>query len=293
MTTIQLFHRIGRRAAGGDFTKLSMTEQTDIAEAANSAIQEVYNALPAYFKEITEGFVLPAPQPITLSVVNNSNQLSSDVFTDTQIGRSVLLDGDPGWNQVIATNALLNPYLGPTGTVNGTLYGDSVYSMRYPFDRIIGNPMFANQNSAFLMRRELMKANNTPNVWPWQQTVGIPQTWWVQMLGNSQGNEPLMVLKFAPAPDIAYAMNVRLSFWPKRLTLADYDAATTLPVPDQFIETALIPLAIRAFMSSPAYKSLNDENAVIARAENGIAFLKNQPGQPASPTNRIFTPLGF
>jgi hypothetical protein len=293
MTIVQLFHRIGRRSKGGDFTKLSMTEQTDIAEAANTGLQEVYNALPAYFKEITEGFLLPAPQPITLAVIQNSNVLSSGVFTEEQIGRSVVLDGDPSWNQVIATDRLLNPYIGATGTVNGTLYGDSVYSQRYPFDRIIGNPMFANQNNAYLMRREMMRGNQGSALWPWQQKVGVPMIWWVQMLGNSQGNEPLMVLRFAPAPSIAYSINIRMSYWPKRLTLADYDAATTLPVPDQFLESCLIPLAIRAFMSSPCYQSNNDDVAVNARAENGLQFIKNQPGQPASPNNRIFTPFGF
>ncbi len=294
MTVVQLFHRIGRRARGGDFTKLSMTEQTDIADAANNALQQVYNALPPYFKEITEGFVLPAPQAITLAVVQYSNQLSSSVFTDAQIGRSVQLDGDPAWNQIISNDRLLNPYMGATGTVDGTIYGDAVWSTRYPFDRIIGNPTFANQNSAFLLRREMIhtQIQNNSN-WVWYQTAGMPVTWWTQMLGNSQGNEPLLVLRFAPAPTIAYSINVRMSYWPKRLTLADYDAATTLTVPDQFLETALIPLAVQAFMASPAWQIRGDEIAVDQRGAAGLAFAKNQAGVPATPNNFICTPFGY
>ena len=58
MTITQLVHRIARRARGGDFTKLGLTEQMDVLEAANSALQQVYNILPIYFKEMTVGFTL-------------------------------------------------------------------------------------------------------------------------------------------------------------------------------------------------------------------------------------------
>ncbi len=292
MTTIELFHRIGRRAKGGDFTLLSMSEQTDIAEAANAALQQVYNALPEYFKEITEGLLLPPPQPVTLSVTQYSNVLSSDVFTWDQLGRSIVLDGDPQWNQIISTDRMLNPYLGATGTVNGTIYGDAVYSNRYPVERIIGNPQFANQSNPGLYRRELARANE--GGWTvWQQTIGLPCIWWPQFLGNSQGNEPLMVLRVAPAPDIAYAISLRMSYWPKRLTLADYDEATIIPVPNQFLESSLIPLAIKAFSRSPVYLPGADEQGMKDDAIAGQLFAKNQPGQPAAPNNRVFTPLGF
>lgn len=292
MKVIWLFSRIARRSRTGDFTKLSMIEQEDLMEAANGALMQTYNALPAYFKEITEGFELPAPQSITLAVVHGSNELSSSVFTDAQIGRSVLLDGDPNWNQVISTDRLLNPYMGLTGVASGTLYGDAVYSTRYPFDRIIGNPTFANRSSASYTYRELVKVNNSSDMWP-QQNVGQPMGWWVQMLGNSQGNEPLMVLRFSPAPNQAYVVDVRLAFWSKRLTLQDYTDNATLPVPDQFLETVLLPLALRNFMSSPAWKSGPGDKDVIDRAADATLFAKNQVGQPAAPLNLVGTPTGF
>ncbi len=296
MTTVQLFHRIGRRARGGDFTKLSMSEQTDIAEAANAALQELYNAVPAYFKEITEGFLLPAPQAITLAVVQYSNALSSSVFTDAQIGRSVQLEGDPAWNQIVSPDTLLNPYMGPTGTVNGTIFGDAVWSTRYPFDRIIGNPTFAKQigplGSGAGQMAHTPNANQSAN-WFLQQASGIPVAWWTQMLGNSQVNEPLLVLRFAPAPSIAYSINVRMSYWPKRLTLLDYNSAAVITVPDQFLESALIPLALRAFMSSPTWQIRGDEVQINNRADSALIFCRNQYGSPAVPNNRVATPFGF
>ncbi len=103
----------------------------------------------------------------------------------------------------------------------------------------------------------------------------------------------MLVLRFAPAPSQAFAVNVRLAFWPKRVTLADYDASTELCVPDEFIENSLIPMCLQAFMSSPAWQIKGDETMIDTRGEKGELFAKNQPGQIGSPNNRVYTPIGY
>lgn len=295
ITTVELFHRIGRRARGGDFTKLSMTEQTDLTQAANAALQRLYNALPTYFKEQTQGFVLPAPLAVTgVGVTQFSKVVTGIAFTSSQFGQTVVLDGDASWNQIIGTAELLNPYMGATGTAAGTIYGNALYSDTFPFDRVIGDPQFANQQNGPLFTSGITRVDGNPNGWWWfSQNIGVPQVWWPQVFGNSQGNAPLMVLRFAPAPSQAFAVNVRLGFWPKRLTLANYDAATSLSVPDQFIETALIPMCLQEFMSSPAWEIKGDENRIDDKGTKGELFAKNQLGQVGAPNNRIYTPQGF
>lgn len=300
ITVPQLFHRIARRAraskggVGGDYTRLSMTEQTDLAEAANTALQSLYGLLPAVFKEKTQGFLLPAPLAITLAVTTQSNVVPDGSFTADQIGRSIVLDGDGNWNQVIDTNRLLNPYMGPiSATVAGTVYGDAFHSDEYPFDRIISNPRFPVQGQTNLLNPVLLPLNSPGLGWFYQAAIGQPQYWWTQALSYSQGNEPIIVMRVTPAPSIATALSVRISYWPKRLTLADYDAATRIPVPDQFIEKSLIPLGLRALMSTPIWDDRGDDAKIEQRAEEGEQFLKMQPGQIASPANRVFTPLGY
>ncbi len=296
ITTVQLCNRIGRRGRGGDFTKLSMNGKQDILEAANAAQQRLYNALPTYFKEQTQGFVLPAPLAISgVGVTQFGKSVTGITFTSAQFGMTVVLDGDPGWNQIIGTNELLNPYMGSTGTVGGTIYGDAIHSTTYPLDRIIGNPQFANQNLFPLWSFAISPATNgfaiTP--WGWIGNVGLPATWWPQVFGNSQGNKPIMVLKFAPAPQQAYAVNVRIGFWPKRLTLDDYAANTQLPVPDQFIEPAFIPMCIQEFAASPEFDPNNDATLIQQRGVDGERYARMQLGQIGSPMNRVFTPVGF
>jgi len=283
MTVIELFHRLGRKARGGDFTKLSLTEQTDLAEAANAAIQEVYSLLPAGHRELTEGFILPGPQAVSAGVTQNSATLATNVFTTAQIGRSVALGSDENWNRVLDTNRLLNPYLGASGTVAGTVYGDAVFSERYPFERIIGNPHFP--------RLQLVPVAGESMAW--SKEIGEPRYWWLQNMGNSQGNKPFLVLRFSPAPERTMTINVRISYAPKRLTLADYDNATDLTVPDQFIETALIPLGLQALSMTPVWDTRGDELRFEAAAERGRKFLRTQPANLATPQRRCYTPRGF
>jgi hypothetical protein len=294
MNTVQLFQRIGRKARGGDFTKLSMAEANDVIEAANTAIQQAYSALPAYFREITEGFVLPAPLPITFPITQFAQTLSSDVFTNDQIGQSIVISGDPAWNQILGPNQLLNPYMGATNpAVTATIYGDAIYSRRYPFERIIANPRFANQTQVPFYRSEISPGNSGRANWLYMQQVGMPLSWWTQPLGNSQGNNPLLVLRFSPAPDQAYSINVRMSYWPRRLLYSDYQSASDVTMPDQFIETVLMPLALRALMATPVWIKGDDDADVVIRAAAAEEHAKNQLGQVASPSNRVFTPIGF
>lgn len=293
ITTVQLFHRLGRMTRSGDFTKLSMTEQTDLAQAATAALQETYSLLPTVYREMTEGFRLPAPLTVSVALTANSADVPASTFTAEQIGRSVVFDGDSNWNQIVGTDKLLNPYLGSSGTVSGIVYGDALSVTRYPFDRIIGNPRFPNQGQTITMNPNLRSANDGSGWWLYQQTTGIPMFWWTQALGNSQGKTPLLVMRFSPAPTIAYAIDVRLSFWPKRLTLTDYDDATEIVAPDEIIEASLIPLALQALTLTPIWDQRYDPKRFDEAAARGRALLKMKPGQLAAPSNKIYTPVGF
>lgn len=295
ISTVELFHRVGRRGRTSDFTKLSMSELQDILQAINAANMAVYNALPEYFREQTQGFVLPAPLTVTgVGVTQYGKTVTGITFTSAQFGQSIVIDGDPAWNQIIGTNALLNPYMGATGTVNAVIYGDAIHSTTVPLDRIIGNPRFADQSLTPLFGWSMQRGvDGSAGIWPFFQTQGTPQCWFTQVYGNSQGNSPIMTLRFSPAPDRAYAVNCRIGFWPLRLTMADYDAATVLPVPDQFIEKSLIPIALREFMSTPTWVTKGDEDRIWQSAADGEAFLRAQPAQIGAPSNRVFTPIGF
>ena len=296
MTTLQYLQRVARRTRDGDFTRLALTEQMDVLEAANSALMRLYNALPSYLREQTQGFTLPAPVTLyNVPVVNGSETLTTGIFNVNQIGCTVLIAGDPAYNQILGTDNLRNPYNGPTGTAATLqIYGDALYSTTYPFDRIIGNPRFTDTGFSPLVPNEMSRSEGE---WTWlfQCQLGRPMTWGVQYLGNSQGNNPMMVVRFAPLPDIAYSIKIRMSFWPLRLLLQDVQGATTLGVPDQFLETSLIPMAIKELMTKPCYKSAGPDidKMLLQQGIDAVAFAELQVADPAAPSNRIYCPLGY
>lgn len=294
MTTQQLFHRLARNTRTGDVTKLSLTEQTDLLDSANQAIQELYSLLPTQWKEMTEGFLLPASTTASVTATKHSASFATAVFTDEQIGRSVVLTGDSNWNQIIGTTKLRNQYLGETGTVTATIYGDAVHTDKYPFDRIIGNPKYPASSPITMTNRELQPINNPDGgTWLLTESVGLPEYWWVQLMGQAQGESPMLVLRVSPAPSAAVTISVRMSFCPKRLTLDDYEDASTLVVAEQFIETALIPLATQALTMLPVWDTRRDTRRVDEAAERARIFIRRQVPNFSSMTNRIFTPIGY
>lgn len=296
MTTIQLLERIARRARGGDYTELSLAEQMDCLQAANAAIQRGYNAAPAYLKEQTMGFTLPAPVYLTnVTVTAGSTLLSSGIFGPEQIGQTVQIDGDPQYNQILGPQNLRNPYNGPSGVVaQATIYGDAWYTSTFPFERVIGNPRFTDQGVFPLTPVEMSRSEGE---WSYlfQNTLGQPASWWTQMLGNAQGNQPVLVLKFAPFPDDAYSVKVRLSFWPARLLIGDITTAKTIYLPDQLLEAGLIPMAYQELMSTAVWASRTpaDDERTDKAGSAGEAFIRNQIADPSAPSNKIYCPLGY
>ena len=294
MTVTEYISAIARRSRTGDITKLDMLEKQDVLRAANSALMGLYDKLPSFHKEITEGFTLPAPTTISLYCTANSTKVTTGTFAQNQIGQSIQISGDQGWNQILSPQDLLNPFQGPTGTTQGTIYGNAWFSTRYPFERIIGDISFAD-NQFWPLARLTMNNTGRGGTWLYQQTVGRPINWWVQQLGNSQGSNPISCIRFAPAPDQAYAVNARMSYWPVRLLLTDVQNATTLTVPDQFLEKCLVPMAWKALMMSPTWKSISPDadNLVMTLAKEGEDFARNQITQVTGPDNKVGTPTGF
>lgn len=295
ISIIEVCARLGRRTRDGDFTSLTLAEQVDIINAINTAMQRLYNALPPYFKEKTVGLLLPAPVAITgVGVTQFGTTITGFTFGTAQFGQTVQLSGDAQWNQIIGPQLLLSPYMGPTGTTTGTIYGNAAFPTDFPFDRVIGNPQFADQSLAGLFPMNMALNNGGQAAdWIYQQNIGRPTAWWTQVFGQSQGNTPMMVLKFAPAPDQAYAIKVRLGFWPKRLTITDYGNNVQLVVPDQFVEPCLIKMALEEFTSSPAWVTKGDEKDVVLRGQEAESYAKTQVQSVGVPSNRMGTPLGY
>lgn len=290
MTIIQYMAKIARAAKNPDVASMSFDERQDVLDAANAATNDLYEKSPTFLREITEGFMFAAPTTIPLNVTFGSTSVGQGTFAESMLGCSIVIPGDPGWNQIQSDGTLQNPYVGPTASaVVATVYGDAVFSTRYPFDRILSNPQYADRRFASMLSRGLSRISDNGERRIFENAVGRPRYWWVQQLGVSQGNQPSLVIRVSPAPDQAYAIKIRMAYWAKRMYPSDYDAGTVVTIPDNLLESVLVPIAKRFLITTPTFnKEMKDD--VLDAAQRADASAAKQNPQPAQQPVFLGTP---
>ena len=288
MTTYELAARLARQLKKGNLTALSGGATQDVVDAMNAGLQECYERLPAWQRQTMVDVTLAAPVTVNLSVVNGSVDLGDggSVFLESQIGRSVVVSGDTNWNEVQSTTKLLHPYQGETGVVVATIYGDSAYNDLTNFDGFASNPRMSDGS------REILKAYNARLEGKAPQ-VGRPCYYWAEPAGASLGATPAVYLRFFPAPNIAYVLRMEMEFRPSILTYAMVNQAGTIPLADQLLHTALLPLCDEALLRSPEWADPSKVSIVQRAAERARDFLSRQRPSATLPANRAFTPPGY
>jgi hypothetical protein len=287
MTTYELAERLARRLKKERFDKLSMAEVMDIVEAINAGLQECYELLPPWMRRTTVSLTLAAPATLNISVVNGSVDLAdgAGVFTEAQIGRSVVVAGDPNWNEVQSATKLLDEYQGSTGVKSATVYCDSIYSDVTNFEGLTSHPRFADS------REELIQFNARAAELPAE--IGEPRYYWMEPAGSSLGATPAVYLRFFPAPDVAYVLRVDMEFRPSVISYATLNQAATIPLAANLLHRALLPLCELQLLRSPQWRDRSIAADVKEAAQAARAFLMNQRTSAAVPSNRVFTPAGY
>lgn len=285
VTTIEAAGRLARHMRGGDFTKLSVSEVGDIRQSMNAGLMLLYTLLPERFRRTPVSVMLGGPRNVSVDVTNGSADLGNSPFTTDEIGQSVVVDGDANWNEITAVNALMDAYLGNTGSKNAVIYNDSALDATYSFERMVTLPTLTEQ------RKQLLPMNARDA--GWLPSIGMPRYFWVEDLSAAIGGEPRFVVRVFPAPDRAYNLKIVLSLWPSRNSLADLITPKRLYVPDEFYESVYIPLCLGHLTLSPAWGNPDSIKGILAAAADARGLAVMQPGQTSVPKNRVETPCGY
>lgn len=290
MTTFELAERLSRRLKKGHFTALSMAAAMDVVEAINSGLQECYELLPHWQRRTTVSLTLAAPAAVSLNATAGSVDVTSsvdagDAFDESQIGRSVVVYGDPNWNEVQSVTKLLDDYQGATGVRAATVYGDSVFNDVASFDGFASHPRFAET------REELIPFN--PRAVARAPEIGKPKYYWTEPAAAALGSTPAVYLRVSPAPDRAYVLRVDLEFRPIIVTYTSLHQASTIPLDVQLLHRALIPLCESRLLRSPEWADPQKEKLVLDDADLARELLTRQRPAASVPANKVFTPAGY
>lgn len=290
MTTIEAVSRLARHHTRKNFSALSVPEVVDAMQALNVAAQELYQRLPPAFRQRTVRLLVPAPRGVSLVAASGGANLGVAVFNPDEVGRSVVSSGDSVRHRVAGPATLADAWLGAAGAHQATVFGDAIAGDGYPFERLVSGPalLLGDGRERILAPMDpIEQERHEPSL---LGGIGEPRAYRLEPQGNSQGAEPIILLRLFPLPDRAYRIRYVASFAPPRIHLPDLEAASPLPVPDHYAD-ALIGLAVPHLAGLPGW-TVNPASARALR-DAALNFIDRNRLPLGSAANRVGTPRGY
>ena len=251
-----------------------------VLKAINGALQEFYASGPAWKRKGTRGFMLRAPVTVQASVTHGSDEIDFGLtWQDAFAGCTVAIAGAATDNELLGSeseNILLLPHDGPGGTVSVVVLGDcvnladDVHTVLAPVMIVGGPQLSAVPGKAYLQLRSpsetdygrhLLVPGARISTDRKSQSTGTPQLYCVETDVEDPYASPVLRLRVSPAPnaDIQVTHEARLKV--PRFTTADLATRTVgqpypnLPVPHDFAESILLPIAAKRLMESPFFRT--------------------------------------
>lgn len=243
-----------------------------VKSSINGAIQEYWEKTGATTREDEVGGIIYAPTTVTIAVTEGSSDATiATEYAPWMAGCSIVIVGHDIDNQIRnaetnGTGAVLKyPYGGTTGTVAALVYHDSL---------IIRNDVMQVLKPVRVDRQEIMPIANPGNfgtrvygdfgrnqhtyLIPLNSrvadTVGTICGYKVETYSPTVTGEPLNRMKLAPAP--AYAGIIDYMAKLKPAPIVSLASSSTLPIPNQFVESILFPMARKRLSTCPFFSNL-------------------------------------
>ena len=304
MTVQELGQRLARYTTKGTLSNLATDDRLMLLDCINSAVFNWFIAAPENLRQTTVSHFVRAPETISATATFGSNLLTGVTLQDFHLGASIMLDGDTIMNEIVNTTVpqVLNQFRGTTGAVNGRISHDTIMLTDHHVSRIVSNPrvldsgqelvrddegmMFMGAERKGRERRGVLGASVT-------RDVGEPTRYCIDNTGVSLKGEARIMMRLDPVPDKDLTITFDAVIDPPSHDLSDFNGATALAVPDQYILPHVLPLALGDLAMSPIWANA-DASAAMSKSNRVIAAIQTalQPNRGA-PRNRVRTRPGY
>tara|TARA_R110000824_G_scaffold397364_1_gene600201 strand:+ start:24 stop:938 length:915 start_codon:yes stop_codon:yes gene_type:complete len=304
MTVQELGQRLARYTTKGTLSNLATDDRLMLLDCINSAVFNWFIAAPENLRQTTVSHFVRAPETISATATFGSNLLTGVTLQDFHLGASIMLDGDTIMNEIVNTAVpqVLNQFRGTTGAVNGRISHDTIMLTDHHVSRIVSNPrvldsgqelvrddegmMFMGAERKGRERRGVLGASVT-------RDVGEPTRYCIDNTGVSLKGEARIMMRLDPVPDKDLTITFDAVIDPPSHDLSDFNGATALAVPDQYILPHVLPLALGDLAMSPIWANA-DASAAMSKSNRVIAAIQTalQPNRGA-PRNRVRTRPGY
>ncbi|MEI7532853.1 MAG: hypothetical protein WCK57_00655 [Verrucomicrobiae bacterium] len=283
MTTAELFSRLLSRATVRDPGRVPFDDAVEILAAMNAGISEYYQIAPARFSRTTISTVLPAPATLSVAAVNGSAALGSNAFSAGQRGATVIVGDDAGQNEVVGPASLLDAYMGTSGTVNATVYGDAVVILDSSFKRVVSHPRLSDGTELYVDDSLVNRNFKT------SRGIGTPRRYCMEMSGAAGGGKDVAILRVDPMPGKAFIVRMEAELNPLHVVYGDLASPVNVPVPAH-MEHALISL-IRWHLKGNVF--FPDQRDTDEKAQAARISIEGQSPDAGKSHGKVFTPRGW
>ena len=271
-----------------------------LIDAINAGLYEYFQEADDQYRRTTATELILAPESKTITVTKHSEVTTGAPFLESERGKSVLIDGDPHLNEIVATNQLLRPYRGDSGTKPGTVYSDAVNIRNFQVERIVTDPFIAdtgepikNAHSDLVYNKRLNQVFHSLSSLP----TGDPCRYSNFHVGGSiatGGDDSVMILKLDPIPVRELTIQFDILIRAVSLGIETLRDPVLLPIDSTVFAKQFLPLIEEHLTSSSMW--IADERMtarIIEKAEQAKESIRNLTHVLSRPKRRVGTKRGF
>lgn len=282
-----------------------------VCSAINAALQEVCGGDSSpWSRVVRRGAILAAPTNIDVTATHGSTTImvSSAQWTPSMLGCSISLNAATVDNRTksavladgVYTIELTLPFDGPTGTASAMVFGDCI-PLAQDVLSVVGKvavgrreiaPMAAassgypyRSQQDFGIHRRVM----TPPTFPLRvgESLGYPVGFYVDtQFAEESLQSPIRIL-FSPSPAEATMAEYKVALRP--VMVADLTSTAELPIPFEYVESVLLPVALKKLVTSPFLRSGVDPQRITEDYQMAVTLLKRL--NPRKRTGIVLKPL--
>lgn len=241
-----------------------------VASAINGALQEFWTKTGLKTRQELIGALIYAPTTVEIEVTAGSNTATITDYSTWMEGCSIVIEGHDIDNAINSAEedgtgvSLRYPYGGSTATVSALVYHDSL---------TVREDVMAVYKPVRIDRQEILPTDNpgsfgavtfndfgtsrrkfTPPVNARvADTVGVIMAYRVDTYGCPKTGEPVNRMILVPAPKGAGIIDYQAKLKPFHVD--SLSSTSPLPIPNNFVESILLPMARKRLSTSPFFRN--------------------------------------
>ena len=310
MTSVEIARRATRHLTVSDPSAMAPEEAIQILDAINGALNRYFRYADDQYKRTTATERLLAPVTRTgISIDENGTTLTGGSFLQSERGKSVVIPGDAQYNEIVATDQVLRPFIGSGGAsnVSGTIYSDAVPIRNFAVERLASHPRIIETNTTLVPISN--GAGTNLNGDPWHRDTGAwynnttsrrqgePTVYMVSYVGGSidtADEDAVMIVHIDPVPAQALTIEFDIIIRAINLDIASLVTPVALPIHESVFADTFFPLIEGALTASDLWKAdPRMTERILDRETKALRDIRLLPKAFHNPTRRVGTVRGF